>query len=406
MIKDYFLLPLKEIKHRKLRSFLTLIGIIIGITAVISLITLGQGLQNAIAKQFTTLGTDKLIISAKGNVLNVGLSIDAVKITTDDIKVIQKTPGVKSTAAMIYSSPRVEFNDNPRYFYVMGISTKDEERTLIEEAHSYKLLKGRPLQPKDNSKAVLGYEFLQKELFNKEIELSDTILLADTEFKVVGFYDRTGNPVHDKSLVIPLERYQELFNKSDEVGMIIAQTQAGENPSLIADKITKELRKSRYLKEGKEDFSIETPEQLASTFSTILDIVQIVLIGIACISLLVGGIGIMNTMYTAVLQRTKEIGVMKSLGAQNHQIMYLFLIESGFYGLGGGIIGVILGIFIAKFAEYSLTLYLGPSFLSVEINIFLIIGTLLFSFIIGCISGLAPAIRASKLNPVQSLRYE
>ncbi|MBI2662404.1 ABC transporter permease [Candidatus Woesearchaeota archaeon] len=406
MIKDYFLLPLKEIKHRKLRSFLTLFGIIIGITAVISLITLGQGLQNAIAKQFTTLGTDKLIISAKGNVLNVGLSIDAVKITTDDIKVIQKTPGVKNTAAMIYSSPRVEFNDNPRYFYVMGISTKDEERTLIEEAHSYKLLKGRSLQPTDNSKAVLGYEFLQKELFNKEIELSDTILLADTEFKVVGFYDRTGNPVHDKSLVIPLKRYQELFNKSDEVGMIIAQTQAGENPSLIADKITKELRKSRYLKEGKEDFSIETPEQLASTFSTILDIMQIVLIGIACISLLVGGIGIMNTMYTAVLQRTKEIGVMKALGAQNYQIMSLFLIESGFYGLGGGIIGVILGIFIAKFAEYSLTLYLGPSFLSVEINIFLIIGTLLFSFIIGCISGLAPAIRASKLNPVQSLRYE
>ena len=159
------------------------------------------------------------------------------------------------------------------------------------------------------------------------------------------------------------------------------------------------------MKAGKEDLEIKTPQQLASSFTTILDIVNIVLIGIAGISLLVGGIGIMNTMYTAVLQRTKEIGVMKALGARNKHILLLFLIESGLYGLGGGIIGALLGIGFAKVVEALFVQFIGP-LLVVEINYGLVSGVLLFSFIIGCLSGIAPAWRASKLNPVESLRYE
>ena len=406
MIKDYFLLPLKEIKHRKLRSFLTLLGIIIGITAVISLITLGQGLQNAISKQFTSLGNDKLFIAPKGNLISAGTSNDVIKITNDDLDVVRQTSGIKIASGFIYTTTKIEYNNNVRYFFAYGMPSDPEETALINSAQNYKILQGREMNKGEKYKTVLGNEYLNPDLFGKAVSTGDKIYINDQEFKIIGIWQKTGSPPDDKAAMIPLDTYQEIFNKPKELGMIIAQTQAGENPSLIAEKITKELRKSRKLKEDKEDFTIQTPEQLASAFSTILDIVQIVLIGIACISLLVGGVGIMNTMYTAVLQRTKEIGVMKALGAQNYQIMYLFLIESGFYGLFGGLIGVIIGILIAKLAEYSLTLYLGPSFLSVEINLLLIIGTLLFSFIIGCLSGLAPAIRASKLNPVQSLRYE
>ncbi|MBT5924722.1 FtsX-like permease family protein, partial [Candidatus Woesearchaeota archaeon] len=174
----------------------------------------------------------------------------------------------------------------------------------------------------------------------------------------------------------------------------------------IAEEIKKDLRKKRDVDEGEEDFVVETPEQLAATFAIILDIVQIVLIGIAGISLFVGGVGIMNTMYTSVLERTKEIGVMKALGAKNSHVMALFLVESGIYGFGGGLIGAIIGIGFAKLVEAIFLIAVGPAFLLIEIDWILVLGTLLFSFIVGCLSGIAPARRASKLHPVDSLRYE
>lgn len=406
MIKDYIMLPLKEIRRRKIRSWLTLIGVIIGMAAVVSLITLGQGLENAIAQQFDALGNDKLFITAKGNPLTPGLSIDAVKITEDDLEVVRGTQGVKEATGMIFSSARIEYNDQVRYFSILGLPTEPEERELIGESQSYSLLDGRWLEPGDTFKAVAGYSYTQETLFGKPLELGDKVLIQDATFEIVGFWERIGSPPDDQSISIPLESYEEVFNKPEELGLLIAQTDAGENAEIVAEEIAEELRRSRDVEEGKEDFSIETPADLAETFGTILNIVQWVLIGIAGISLLVGGIGIMNTMYTAVLQRTKQIGVLKALGARRKHILFLFLVESGFYGLGGGLVGVLIGLLFAKMVEFALVAAIGPAFLSLEISPILIIGTLLFSFIVGCVSGIAPARKASRLNPVDSLRYE
>jgi len=406
MIKDYFSLPWREIKRRKLRSWLTLLGVIIGIAAVVSLITLGQGLQNAIEKQFSALGEDKLFITAKGSALTPGLSTDAVKIRDKDVKVVGRVSDVRKTAGMIFTTARIEFNDNVRYFIVSGMPTDPEERALLGEAQSYKIESGRSLEKSDRFKVVVGFEYTQKGLFDRAVELGDSLLIFNQEFKVVGILERIGSPPDDQSLLIPFDTFGEVFKTGDEVGLIVAQVQPGEDTSAVGDEITKELRKSRGLKEGEEDFSVQTPEQLSAAFTTILDIVQVVLVGIAAISLLVGGVGIMNTMYTAVLQRTKEIGVMKALGAKNSHVLTLFVVESGFYGLGGGLIGVILGIGFAKLVGVIFVAVVGPAFLSVEINYLLVVGTLIFSFVIGCLSGLAPARRASQLNPVQSLRYE
>ncbi len=404
--KKYFILAGKEFKRRKLRSILTLIGIIIGIAAIVSLITLGQGLKNAIDKQFDALGKDKLFIAAKGNALTPGLTIDAVKITEDDLEVIQQTHGVKRAAGLIYSTGRIEFNDIVRYNFVTGMPEDPEDRALIGEANSYKILKGRFIEKGDRFRAVLGHEYTQPSFFEKQIELGDRIQIQDREFKVVGFMQKIGSPPDDQSIIIPLDIYASVFDTGDELGILIAQTDSGEDVEAVAASVEKDLRKSRDLDEGKEDFSVQTPQQLAGSFATILDIVQVVLVGIAGISLLVGGIGIMNTMYTAVLQRTKEIGVLKALGAQNKHILSLFLVESGLYGLGGGLLGVSIGITLALITEELFLIFVGPAFLSIEINIFFIGGVLLFSFIVGVLSGIAPAYGASKLNPVDSLRYE
>jgi putative ABC transport system permease protein len=406
MYQDYFIIPLKEMKRRKLRSWLTLIGIFIGIAAIISLITLGQGLENAITEQFSQLGNDKLFISAKGNALTTGLSTEAIKITVDDLDVIKSTSGVKNAAGMLFTSAKIEFNDIVRYSFIWGMPTDPEERELIGEAQSYKINRGRSLRNGDKFKAVLGYENSQEKRFEEIIDLGDKIFVNDKEFTVIGFMEKIGSPPDDQSVMIPLETYWDLIGGKDELGFLVAQSDLGEDPNKVSLNVEKELRKYRNLDEGDEDFTIQTPDQFAESFAVVLNIVQVVLIGIAGISLLVGGVGIMNTMYTSVLQRTKEIGVMKALGARNNSIMALFLVESGFYGLGGGIIGTILGVGFAKIVEFAIIEFVGPAFLSIEINWPLIIATLIFSFIVGGISGIAPARQASKMKPVDSLRYE
>jgi len=406
MIKDYFVLPWKEMQRRKLRSLLTLFGIVVGIAAVIALIMIGQGLQQAIIGQIAAMGSDKLIISAKGNALNAGLSIDAIKITDEDLKMIRGVSGVKDAAGFIYSTAKIEFNDQARYYFVYGFPTRAEENALINSGQNYKLSTGRNIEKGDKYKAVLGYEYTNPDLFGKEVVTGNKIKIQGQEFKTVGMWQKTGSPPDDSAVIIPLDTYQELFKKDDELGLIILQINLGEDLTLMEERISKELRKQRHLDEGKEDFTIQSPEQLAATFGTILTIVQIVLIGIAAISLFVGGVGIMNTMFTAVLQRTKEIGLFKAVGATNEQILLLFLVESGLYGVIGGVVGVGIGLGVAKIAEGVIGYFIGSTFFVLKVDIFLIVGAILFSFIVGCISGIAPARRASKLNPIESLRYE
>ena len=151
---------------------------------------------------------------------------------------------------------------------------------------------------------------------------------------------------------------------------------------------------------------MQTPLQLVSAFSAIFNIVQAVVIGIAAISLLVGAVGIANTMYTSVVERTKDIGVMKAVGATNEQITVLFLVESGMLGLTGGIVGIIVGIFIGKMIQYASSAALGVTLIRAEFPLSLIFGALVFAFVLGAISGMLPALAAAKLKPVDALRFK
>ena len=174
----------------------------------------------------------------------------------------------------------------------------------------------------------------------------------------------------------------------------------------MAEDIEEELRDERNEKEGQETFSVQSFSQLLETFTDIFAVIQAVFVGIAAISLVVGGIGIMNTMYTSVLERTKEIGTMKAVGAKNSDIFKIFLFESGLLGLVGGTIGILMGMGIAKSVEYIAMIQLGSPFIKAVFGLPLIIGALTFSFLVGTISGVLPAMQAAKLKPADALRYE
>ena len=171
-------------------------------------------------------------------------------------------------------------------------------------------------------------------------------------------------------------------------------------------KIEEKLRKYKGQKEGEEDFYVQTFEEIMAMFGSVINILNGILVLIALISLFVASVNITNTMYTAVLERTKEIGIMKSVGAKNSDILTLFLIESGLLGLVGGLIGVGVGAGIGKSVEYIALTQLGTPFLQASISLELVLGALLFSFVVGSFSGVLPAIQASRMRPVEALRHE
>ncbi|MFH1585493.1 MAG: ABC transporter permease, partial [archaeon] len=192
----------------------------------------------------------------------------------------------------------------------------------------------------------------------------------------------------------------------ERVDFIMVQVDEGEDILEVADRVEHSLRKSRDVTEKNQDFSIMTPDEILESFGNLLNIVTSFLAGVAAISLLVGAIGIANTMYTSVLERTKEIGVMKAIGAQNKDILSIFLIESGLLGLVGAIVGVALGFGVSKTIEYIAATSLNTDLLQAASPLWLIEGCLVFGFLIGAVSGTLPAFQASRTNVVDALRYE
>ena len=402
MLKDYFKFALGTISHRKMRSWLTMIGIFIGIAAVVALISLGQGFKEAINKEFEKIGTDKLIITAKNGFGPPGTNA-VVRLTKDDLKVVKKVSGIESTAAFVLENSKAEFGDNIGFFQIQSVPSGDGRR-LVAETQNLEVGSGRDLRDSDRFSAIIGINFVGKELLGKNLKLRDKIKIKEHEFVVVGILKKTGDPGRDDSVFIPEDTLRDVFAEPDKIDAIMAKAANVENIKTTAEKIKSSLRRFRNVKKDEEDFDVQTPEQLLGSFGDIVNIVQAVLIGIAVISLLVGGIGIANTMYTAVVERTKEIGIMKSVGAQKKDILFIFVIESGLLGAIGGLIGVLIGFGLSNAVEFAAKNIIGTNLIEAYFSYTLFFGALVFSFVIGAVFGLLPAYKGASLEPVEALR--
>ncbi len=402
MIEDYFRFAIKGIMNKGVRSWLTMIGIFIGIAAVVSLISLGEGMKNAINEQFEIFGSNVVYITPG---MALGISPGASKLTEHDFNLIRRVHGVDIASGVLNRDAKVKFSDDVGYTMVIGVMT-DESQELFTKQTGMKVEKGqKKFKPTDRYKVAIGYLIAKGDFFDKPVSVGDKIEINDKEFAVTATMSKIGNEHDDTTMYIPLDTAKELFNVKDEYTVILAKTKGGFDTADIAEKIKEKLRRDRNLKKGEEDFQVMTTEQIKESVGFILDAVRAVIIGIAAISLIVGGVGIMNTMYTSVIERTNEIGIMKAIGARNMDVMTIFLFESGTLGLVGGAIGSILGFLLSKTVEY-IAISQGYEILKASVSIELILGSLLFSFILGCISGVLPARQASNLKPVDALRYE
>jgi len=398
---EYLKYAFKNISHRRLRSWLTLIGIFIGIAAVVALISIGQGMQNAINEEFSKAGADRITIQPAGGFGGVYIS---EKLYQSDVDVINRVKGVDFATGVIIKTGRIKYKDQTETAAIFGVGADEDTRQFIANVDFFLIEEGRQFKSIDNNVAILGNN-VAKNLFDSEILVGKKITVEGKEFKVIGIQKKSGSPMHDNMVRITTDAAQELFNlkKTEEVSMIFAKVKPGIDPLVAAEDVKKELRKDHNVKEGQEDFVVVTAGQMIEGFNNILLVVQVVLIGIAAISLVVGGIGITNTMYTSVVERTREIGIMKAVGAKNSDIISIFLLESAMLGLFGGILGIGIGLSVSKGIEL-IAISAGVNVLKAYLGYELIVGALIFSIGVGTISGVLPAKGAAKMNPVDALR--
>lgn len=405
MKNDYILLAFRNLKHRGLRTFLTVLGILIGIAAVVSLFSVGEGLKAAVNAQFN-IGSTQVISVQAGGLTAFGPPGTGVirPLTRDDVEAINNLNSVEIAIARNIETGSLEFNDIVQFGFAATIPDEKKERDYLYEILDLKVIEGDLIESVEK-KILIGNDFYyaDKGGFNKAIRAGDKVLINGESFEVAGVLEKKGSFIIDGSLLIPDKYLNELKNYGDEVDIIAVIVKNKDLMDKAKEDIEKLLRKRRDVKIGEEDFRVSTPESALGTVNSIITGVQIFILMIAAISIIVGTVGIVNTMMTAVMERKKEIGIMKSIGARNSDIFYQFLIEAGILGMVGGLLGALIGTALGYYGVLAISNFIGST-LEPTINIPLIILALIGSFIIGAISGVLPALRAAKLSPVEALR--
>ncbi|HDQ59853.1 MAG TPA: ABC transporter permease [Candidatus Woesearchaeota archaeon] len=399
---EYLRIVFTSLKNRKLRSWLTILGITIGIIAIVALISLGQGMEDSFRGIFANIGSDRVIVTP-GGAANLGVAqVSTSNLDNDDVKTILDTKGVDYAFGAISKTSLVTSHGESKSLLIGGVPTDKETTRVIENIDYYKVQKGRQFKEDDTYKVIIG-DRIAYQTFKKDIKINDNIEIFGKKFEVVGIHQKSGNPITESVIRIPQEVFKDLTGEENFFSIFI-KVDKNADPKEVAERIEHNLRKARGLKEGNEDFTVQTSNEMIDGAMSILNQVKLFVVSIATISLVVGGFGVMNTMYTAVVERTKEIGIMKAVGAKDTDILVMFAIESGTIGLIGGTIGITMGIGLAKLVEFA-AFQAGYLSLKAVINLELIILAMGISFVFGMIFGIVPAIKAAKLKPVEAIRH-
>jgi len=392
MIKDYFSVGFKNLRNRKLRAWLTIIGIIISVASIVALISVTSSLQGAITEQFKKMGSNKIFVMVPG-----GQPGTRDGLSTDDTKTLEKIQDFRYVTEYLFEpAAKIEYGNKAAYSMVTAFSAED---TSIWEEYDLIFSQGGPYRKGQKNAAVVGIN-TGHDLFDRTLRINTKIKINGRNFEIVGILDKIGNSEDDRAIYIPLETARDVFDKPKDVSFIDLTIKSGKDVETAAKRAERELERKR----GNTNFQVLSPTQILKFLTTTLGIVQAILVSVAAISLIVGAIGIMNSMYTSVMERTREIGIMKGIGAQNKNILFFFLVEAGMIGFIGGIFGVIFGM-LGSYSVGAMAAAAGFSFLKIRFSIILVIAGLLFAVLVGMVSGALPAIQASRMHVVDALRW-
>ncbi|MFZ5808125.1 MAG: ABC transporter permease [Chloroflexota bacterium] len=396
---------LESITANKVRSGLTVLGIVIGVAAVIAMLGIGRGTQISITQQIEKLGTNVLFVNSGGDAdYPEPLTLRDAQALQDS----QKAPSVLYVAPILQSMVNVSIPGEstnttmvavtPEYFTVQNVELSEGVTITSRHNENYE------------SVVILGTDVAEA-LFNSTTNLmGEKVRINGQIFTVIGILKEQGGTSFgssDNRILVPLSAAQVRLAKrdtSDEVDMIYVQARSAETVESAMDEVSKILRSRHRRNLGKDDFEIRSTQSFLETMNTVTNTMTAFLGGIAGVSLLVGGIGIMNIMLVTVVERTREIGLRKAVGARRRDILIQFLLESSLLSLSGGVIGILLGYGIS-FLVGRLTSMSGTP-INPAITVDSILMATLFSMAVGIFFGLYPANRAASLEPVEALRSE
>lgn len=398
LIKDFIRLTGTSLLAHKLRSFLTMLGISVGITAVVLLTSIGEGLYQFVLSEFSQFGTNLIAVNP-GKVSTHGMSMGAFgsvrPLTIEDAEALKKLSSAESVVPVVQGNAEVEGNGRTRRTTVFGVGSD----FLI--TFSAKINGGRFLPEEDPTAprafVVLGAK-VKTELFGNLNPLGQRMRIGGDRYRIIGFLESKGQILGfdlDDTVYIPTARSLELFNREGVMEIDVTYKEGANTDKVVAG--IKRILEARH---GKEDFTITTQEQMLDVLGSILNVLTFAVGAIGSISLLVGGIGIITIMTISVNERTTEIGLLRALGAKQSQILSLFLGEAIVLSAIGGASGLLLGIGIAQllhFALPALPVHTPWSFVLLAEGL---------AIIIGLIAGVLPARRAARLDPVEALRSD
>jgi len=411
-----FRLALNILLHSKLRSWLTIIGIVIGVAAIVAIVSIGKGAQANIQDRLGDLGADLITVSpgfdrASGGFRGLGgggrgggetATITVKNLTSKDVQVVKSTEGLLFIDGIISGRAGVSFLAETASINIQGVDTlawSNMETTELEA--------GRYLNSGDTNAIVIGNRIAHS-TFKQPLVLNRDVTINGGIFKIVGILKASGTGGEDNRIFMPITQARNAITDAskDRLDSIAIKVSNVDLIDDITSEIDTNLMNSRHLTNKTKDFTVTSSKATLERIQSVTQTFTLFLGAIAAVSLLVGAVGIANTMFTSVLEKTKEIGIMKAIGARNSDIMTIFLMNSALVGFVGGILGITLGSIISGFLPNLLS-GLGPGgSLKTVIPISLLVESLLISVGIGMIADAIPAYRASKLKPVDALRYE
>ena len=412
----YVKMALNMLLHSKLRSWLTIIGIVIGIGAVVGIISLGDAMQAQVQSRLDDMDLTKITITpgysgaqsrmpgpgGHGDGGGGGTTTD-VELTGDDLDALQGIDGITYIAGQISGKEEVAYTGESSTLSITGVDPQ-----VWKYMNSLEVDSGRLLEPADNYVAVIG-SGIASGIFDQDIGINQMITINGKSVRVVGILAEEGEN-EDRYIYMPIGTAVNVIEdaKEDVFDSITVKAQSEDLVDSVVTAIENKLMISRQIHQEKDrDFSVSASKSMAESVTEMTDSMTLFLGAIAAVSLLVGAVGIANTMFTSVLEKTKEIGTMKAIGAKNRDILMIFVFNSAMVGCVGGIFGVILGGFVSTLFPYlGVTLMRGAGSSSSSLSPGLMAFGLILAVVIGVASGVVPAYRASKLKPVDALRYE
>jgi len=402
-IKEYFYIAVRNLKTRSLRSWLTIFGVVIGVFLIISLLSLSEGIKNTITQQLKSLGGEMIFVMP-GDISDPFIAMmGGEKLKKEDIDAIKKTEGVEKVLTTSYAASIMRYEEESKQVILMGVSW-EEGLQVLEDYQGWSLDKGK--WPVIGRREIVVGKQVAYEVFEREIEIDSDATIKGRTFKIVGILNSLGSKTDDTGVYIDMPIYQNLTGeKRGSAQMAMVKIEEGASLDETAENIKENLQETRKRRVGTDeaDFSVITSDTIGDIAGNILAVIQLAIVAFASIAIIVGGIGIMNTMFTSVKERTKEIGIMKAVGAKNSAVLSIFLFEAAIIGLSGGIGGTLLGVGFAKLIELYGQIH--PMFyFRASVSVGLIVFGLAFSFLVGCLAGFFPAKQAASLKPVEALR--